>query len=307
MSDLRIGVAQRAPLPCDDQTDALRAFREDVAETLRKHPDVQMLVFPEMHLNGTEHLPEAERAAALERAAVALDSEFVRSLGAIAAEHGIWLCPGSLGESVAPSEQHPEGDFFNTQLLFDPAGDLRASYRKMFPWRPFEPHTPGTEFVVADLDGAGVAGMSICYDAWFPEHTRQIVWLGADVVLNIVKTTSPDREQELVLARANAIVNQCTVVSVNCAGPVGRGRSIVVGPEGFVMAEAGIGEETLVVTVDPDHTASVREHGTMFTNRMWDQLQPGDAEIPLPMYNGKISPANWAPRRTQSFEPTEME
>ncbi|QIK63745.1 carbon-nitrogen hydrolase family protein [Leucobacter viscericola] len=307
MSDLRIGVAQRAPLPCDDQTDALRALREDVAETLRKHPDIQMLVFPEMHLNGTEHLPEAERPAALEQAAVALDSDFVRALGEIAAEHGIWLCPGSLGERVAPSEQHPEGDFFNTQLLFDPAGKLRASYRKMFPWRPFEPHTPGTEFVVADLDGAGVAGMSICYDAWFPEHSRQIVWLGADVVLNIVKTTSPDREQELVLARANAIVNQCTVVSVNCAGPVGRGRSIVVGPEGFVLAEAGIGEETLVVTVDPDHTANVRERGTMFTNRMWDQLKPGDAEIPLPMYNGKISPANWAPRGTQSFDSTEME
>ena len=29
--------------------------------------------------------------------------------------------------------------------------------------------------------------------------------IGAEVVLNIVKTTTPDREQELVLARANAI------------------------------------------------------------------------------------------------------
>ncbi|QIM17858.1 carbon-nitrogen hydrolase family protein [Leucobacter coleopterorum] len=307
MSDLRIGVAQRSPLPCDDPAGALRAFREDVAATLRKHPDIQMLVFPEMHLNGTEHLPEADRPATLKSAAVTLNSAFVNALGSIASEHGIWLCPGSLGELAEASEKHPQGDFFNTQLLFDPAGTLRASYRKMFPWRPFEPHTPGTEFVVAELDGTGVAGMSICYDAWFPEHSRQTAWLGADVILNIVKTTSPDREQELVLARANAIVNQVTVVSVNCAGPVGRGRSIVVDAEGFVMAEAGIGEETLVVTIDPDHTAEVRGRGTMFTNRMWNQLQPGDAEIPLPMYNGTISPARWAPRRTQASDITETE
>ena len=58
------------------------------------------------------------------------------------------------------------------------------------------------------------------------------------MILNLVQTTTPDRAQELVLARANAIVNQVFVVSVNCAGPDGMGRSIVVDPEGAVLAEA---------------------------------------------------------------------
>lgn len=312
MTALRIGVAQRAPLPCDDPEAALSALRADLVSSLEAHPGINMLVYPEMHLNGVEHLPENARAAALEQAAAPLDGPFVASLASLAAEFGIWLCPGSIGELAAPSASRPSGEFFNTQLLFDPEGELVGSYRKMFPWRPFEPHTPGTEFVVADLTSAdrgefGRAGLSICYDVWFPEHPRQLAWLGADVVLNIVKTTSPDREQELVLARANAITNQNVMVSVNCAAPVGRGRSIVVGPEGHVMAEAGLGEETLVVDYDPAHVAAVRERGTAGMNRLWHQFRHGDAPIPLPMYEGRIDPDTWTPRGTPSSAHTETE
>src|SRR3712207_8004307 len=46
----------------------------------------------------------------------------------------------------------------------------------------------------------------------FPEVTRHLAWMGAEVVVNPVKTTTADRAQELVLARANAIVNQVYVL-----------------------------------------------------------------------------------------------
>lgn len=290
---ITVGLAQRAALPIDGWASG---FRADVTATLEAHPEIELLAYPEFHLCGTEHLPASERAAALEGAAVPLDDDSVAALGRIAAEHGVWLCPGSIGE------RGENGEFFNTQLLFDPTGALRARYRKMFPWRPFEPHTPGTEFVVQPLAEPGetatdapVAGFSICYDSWFPEHSRQLAWLGADLILNIVKTTTPDREQELVLARANAIANQNVVASVNSAGPVGRGRSIVVDPEGFVLAEAGIGEETLVFRFDPARVASVRERGTMGSNRLWAQFTGRDDPIPLPMYEGRIDPSTWSP------------
>lgn len=284
---LTIGLAQRGPQQIDGGLDD---FERDVAETLRNHPSIELLVYPEMHLCGTEHLPEEDRPGALESAAVLLDDAYVSELGRIASRHGVWLCPGSIGE------RGPNGEFFNTQVLFDPEGRLRASYRKMFPWRPDEPHRPGTEFVVQDLDNAGVAGLSICYDAWFPEHSRQTAWLGAEFVLNIVKTTTPDREQELVIARANAIVNQNYTMSVNCAAPVGRGRSIAVDPEGFVIAEAGLGEQTLVVEFDRSRLAEVRARGTVASSRPWAQFRPGDARIPLPLYQGRIDPDTWAPR-----------
>lgn len=286
---LVIGLAQRAPLPVGQSLDA---FRDDVARTLGAHPEIEMLVYPEMHLHDAGHLPEAERAEVLEAAAVALDDPFVTELGSVAAEHGIWLVPGSIGERAGDG-------YFNTELLFDPEGALRAHYRKMFPWRPFEPHRPGTEFVVAELDAGGgrhgSIGLSNCYDAWFPEHSRQLAWLGADAIVNVVKTTSQDREQELVLARANAIVNQVYMFSVNCAAPVGRGRSIAVDPEGWVIGEAGLGEDTLVVRYDPDRVISVRRDGTSGTNRPWAQFLPGDDPVPLPMYEGRIDPGRWAP------------
>lgn len=293
---IMVGLAQRSPLPIGTGLDA---FRADVAETLQRFPEIGMLFYPEMHLHDAGHLPEEERPAALEAGAVALDDPYIAELGAIAAEHGIWLVPGSIGEKAADG-------YFNTELLFDPAGNLRARYRKMFPWRPFEPHDYGTEFVVADTTvpgraSHGMLGLSNCYDAWFPEHSRNLAWLGSDAIVNVVKTTSPDREQELVLARANAIVNQLYMFSVNCAAPTGRGRSIAVDPEGLVLGEAGLGEDTLVVRFDPERVARVRREGTMGTNRVWAQVGPGDAEIPLPMYEGRINPEQWAPRlRTEN-------
>lgn len=290
VQELVVGLAQRAPLPIDK---SLPVFQEDVARTINRFGRIDMLVYPEMHLHGSEHLPAEERESAREEAAVPLEDDFVSQIGQIAADHGIWLCPGSIGE------RDSEGRFFNTQLLFGPDGTLMASYRKMFPWRPFEPHQPGTEFVVAPVSGFGAVGLSNCYDAWFPEHSRHLAWMGSAAILNVVKTTSQDREQELVLARANAIVNQVYMLSVNCAEPVGRGRSIAVDPEGMVLGEAALGEDTIVVRLDPAKVQRVRSNGTAGTNRVWSQLQADDAPIPLPLYGGTLDPSRWSPHASK--------
>lgn len=289
--ELSVGLAQRTPLHGLTALNALAELRTDVERTLTHHPELDMLVYPELHLQGVDHLPTDEQAAALARMAVPLDDPYVSKIGEVAAEFGIWLCPGSIGETTGTHAQ------YNTQLLFSPDGTLSASYRKMFPWRPFEPHRPGTEFVVSPIAGHGVLGLSNCYDAWFPEHSRHLAWMGADAIINIVKTTSQDRDQELVLARANAIVNQVYMLSVNCAEPVGRGRSIAVDPEGHVLAEAGPSEETLIVRVDPSHIQRVRARGTAGTNRVWSQFTADDDPIPLPLYSGQIDPARWSPHR----------
>ena len=68
-----------------------------------------------------------------------------------------------------------------------------------------------------------------------------------------------------LLAQARAIENQSYVVACNTAGthagvPMGGG-SIVVGPWGAVLAEAGVDEEVLVVDIDLD---LVRETRTQF-------------------------------------------
>ena len=77
----------------------------------------------------------------------------------------------------------------------------------MFPWRPAERYDPGNKFDVVHTGELNL-GLSIYYDAWLAASTRQLAWSSAEVILNVVKTTTPERQQELILAQANAIVNQ---------------------------------------------------------------------------------------------------
>jgi predicted amidohydrolase len=269
--------------------DPVSAFADEVKAALSTKPDSKLVVFPELHLFG-DGTPDRQRTEALQDSAETLDGPRVKELQQLAADLGIWLVPGSV------CERGPEGQLFNTQLVLSPEGELAGYYRKIFPWRPFEPYDPGDRFTTVDLAGIGRVGLNICYDAWYPEVSRQLAWMGAEVILNVVKTTTPDRRQELVLAKANAIVNQVFVVSVNCAGPTGQGRSIIVDPEGNTIAEAGDDAEVLL-TADLDLTAveHVRTHGTENLNRPWSQFRDGEAAVELPVYQGRINPVTWTP------------
>jgi predicted amidohydrolase len=272
-------LVQAEPVPFDRPLDV---FADEVAAVLAEHPGTRLLLYPELHLCGAERPADT---------AEPLDGPRTRRLAELAGDLGIWLVPGSV------CERGPAGEVFNTALAFSPDGSLVASYRKIFPWRPYEPYDPGDRFVVFDIPEAGRVGFSICYDAWFPELTRHLAWMGAEVVLNPVQTTTADRFQELVLARANAIVNQVFVVSLNVAGPFGMGRSIVVGPEGQVLAETpDASPAVLPVALDVDEVARVRQRGTAGVNRMWEQFTESDAPIELPLYQGRIEPGRWRPR-----------
>ena len=268
------------------------AFADEVKAALAAQPHSRLVVFPELHLFGDSE-PDQQRTEVLQDSAEPLDGPRVTELRQVAADLGIWLVPGSV------CERGPEGQLFNTQLVLSPEGELAGYYRKIFPWRPFEPYDPGDRFTTVDLAGIGRVGLNICYDAWFPEVSRQLAWMGAEVILNVVKTTTPDRRQELVLAKANAIVNQVFVVSVNCAGPTGKGLSIIVDPEGNTLAEAD-DDAPVLLTAELDLAAveHVRTHGTENLNRPWSQFRDGEDAVELPVYQGRINPATWSP---QSF------
>ena len=163
---------------------------------------------------------------------------------------------------------------------------------------------PGAEFVVFDMSGTGRVGLSICYDAWFPETTRHLAWMGAELIVNVVRTATSDRAQEVVLNRANAITNQVFVASVNSAAPSGIGRSLVIDPQGTVRAETvDASDSTLTDVIDLDEVSNVRRYGTAGLNRVWDQFRPGDAPLELPLYGGRIDPATWNAAHTTEEPP----
>jgi formamidase len=260
---LSIAGVQTSPVFGDPES-TLHRMAERVARVRAVVPRVQLVMFPELHLPALPPLlePHGESPAGL---AVDVPGPLTERLGEIARDNGVWLVPGSVYE-------RGEGDgIHNTCLVLSPEGELAASYRKVFPWQPHESSAPGDRFTTFDVPDVGRIGLSICYDGSFPETCRQLAWMGAEVVLQPTLTTTSDRNQELVMARANAIFNELYVVSLNAGSPAALGRSLIVDPEGLVRLEAGGGEELLTDVLDLDAVTRVREHGTAGVSRIWDQ------------------------------------
>jgi formamidase len=282
MRTLSIAALQAAPV-FRDPAATLELFRRRLAGIKATMPGVQLVLAPELHLSAQPGLLE-EQADYPQSVAVAIPGPLTEELSALALEHSVWLVPGTVFERAEDGRLH------NTALAFSPEGELVARYRKVFPWQPHEDCAPGDRFVTFDIPDIGRFGFAICYDGNFPEAFRQLVWMGAEVVLQPTLTTTSDRPAELILARANAIANQLYVVNVNAATPAGLGRSLVVDPEGIVRVQAGEGEELVTDVLDLDAVTRVREHGLAGVSRMWEQLIRAGPAIELPAYGGRFQP-----------------
>ncbi|MCI1984334.1 MAG: carbon-nitrogen hydrolase family protein [Bifidobacteriaceae bacterium] len=321
-SPLRLIMVQAPQLPVDATDGTFYTFESSVRQAVEEAPTpsspdvVTLVMFPEMHLFGTGDLPEKIAGEAQVAAGITLPRKgtpggrfsqaahgkgranssgpqsYAARFSQLAHELNIWLIPGTLCEKMRdkPTAIH------NTAAVWSPQGKLVASYRKICPWRPYEIYTPGTTFTVFTIPGVGRVGFTICYDAWFPEITRQVAWKGAELIVNLVRTTTPDRELELTLARSNAIVNQAFIASLNAPAPRGYGKSILVGPEGEVLDQLDNDQPGIIsAEIDLGHAQSIRDNGTLGLNRMWHQFRDSDPTIPLPLYEGSIRASRWPP------------
>jgi formamidase len=288
MRTLSIAALQTVPVFRDPEA-TLAQLAQRAPRVRAMAPDTQLLLLPELHLSSSPP-PLDERAGYADEVAVDIPGPLTDALGEIARSTELWLVPGSV------FERGEAGRIHNTCLVLSPEGELVARYRKVFPWQPQEGCAPGDSFVTFDIPEAGRIGLSICYDGSFPETCRQLAWMGAEVILQPSLTTTSDRNQELVMARANAIFNQLYVVSLNAAAPAGLGRSMVVDPEGIVRLEAGDSEEMLTDVLDLDAVTRVRRFGTAGVSRMWDQIQRQGPGIHLPMYDGSVQPRSSSQR-----------
>jgi formamidase len=271
---------QTAGVPGDPAA-TLAQFEERVRSLRGLFDGLELVVAPELHLMAIP--PLLEKEVPLETLAVDVPGELTQRLAALARETGLWLIPGSVYERA-------EDGIANTAVVLSPGGELHASYRKCFPWQPYETTQPGARTVCFDIDGVGRFGLAICHDGAFPEIFRSLAWQGAEAIFQVTLTGTSDRDAEVVIARANAIVNQVAVVNVNAAAPVGNGRSLVVDAEGAVRYEAGTAEEVVTAVLDLDAVARVRERGSFGLNRLWEEMDRVGPTLELPMYDGRYRP-----------------
>lgn len=210
------------------------------------YPWVEMVVFSELAASGPAHASAQPQGGAFETA-----------FQEMARKHGVWLIPGSIFEKL-------DGRIYNMTPVIDPRGEIVTRYRKMFPFAPYEAGTtPGDEVCVFDVPDVGRFGVSICYDIWFPELTRQLTAMGAEVIINPVLASFLDRPADLLIAQASAAMFQSYVFHINGLIAGGTGQSIVVDPAGRLIHQARSGEEFIPVEVDLGMLRRQRERGLL--------------------------------------------
>jgi formamidase len=251
----------------------------DVTMNIHKQlPWVNMLVFHELIVPALVQFVTPENKDWWKKNSGPVPGPQTERLCELACRVNRWIIPGSMWEIE-------DGKLYNTSVVISPEGKIAAKYRKMFPWLPYEAGTsPGEEFCVFDIPDVGRFGLCICYDMWFPEVARTLAWMGAEVIIQPTLTPTSDRPLELVMARANALFNQCYFVSINGVGEWGGGRSTIIDPDGRILQEAGTSQTFMTELIDLDHTTRTREYGTLGLGQTLKQLR--DSGHKFPMYGG---------------------
>lgn len=117
-----------------------------------------------------------------------------------------------------------------------------------------------------------VAG-AVCYDLRFPETIRRQIFMGSGVLVVSAQWPSSRLDHWQALLRARAIENQCYVVATNSCGITGKmemaGHSVILSPDGRVLREAGIAEETIVCALDVQAVNILRERFYPAGERPW--------------------------------------
>ena len=257
-----------------DRGDNLARIASEVSALKKRMPWIQMVVVGELAAFGAD----PARAQPMPGPAETRFREIAR-------KNRVWLLPGSIYE-------RKESLVFNTAPVIDPAGTVVARYRKQFPFYPYEKGVaPGHESVVFDVPGMGRFGVSICYDMWFPETTRSLCSMGAEVILHPTMTYTVDRDVELSISRASAATNQCYFVDVNVAGELGLGRSIVCGPGGEVIHLAGSGREVIAFEIDFAYLRDVRERGWQCLGQPLKSFR--DSKVVFPAYDAGVASSEY--------------
>lgn len=175
-------------------------------------------------------------------------------LAADCRELGVWAVFGLLER---------DGDrLFNACALVGPGG-LVGGYRKVhLPYLGIDRFaTPGDRpFAVHDLGGLRL-GMNICYDGSFPESSRVLALLGADLI--VLPTNWPTGARAAChLPEARALENHVYYFAVNRVGEERGfrfiGRSRVIDYNGEIIASAGDAEEIVCAEIEPEKAREKR-------------------------------------------------
>ncbi|MGB6128648.1 MAG: carbon-nitrogen hydrolase family protein [Psychrilyobacter sp.] len=231
----------------------IEANIKKVKNSLKKL-DTEMLILPELFNTGymypskndiqpyTEQIPQGKTTKALENLAKE-NNTFI--IGGIAEVEGEYI--------------------YNTIVVVGPNGYI-GKYRKIHLTKLEKKiFASGNEIKVFDILNHKI-GFSICYDIWFPEHSRIMAVKGVELVCHPSNFGGKD---SLDFSRIRALENNVFIVTCNRVGNEKgndfdahfRGESQVVSPKGEILKQSNDKED--IVTLNLDLSESNQKSGPM--------------------------------------------
>lgn len=255
---MRIALAQMSNAGSVEQN--LSKSLDAIAQAARR--GAELILFPEVQL--TEFFPQypgQDKSGYL----VSLHSQTVAAFQAACRENGIMAVPNLyLADPAQPAG--PKG--YDASLVIDRRGDLLgvqkmvhvAQAPQFFEQDYYLPADDG--FHVFDTEH-GRMGVVVCFDRHYPESVRTEALRGAELVL--IPTVNTRREPMELFeqeVRVQAFQNCCYIAMCNRVGCEGdmdfAGESLVVAPDGTVVAKADDTEQIVYADVDLSQVRDVR-------------------------------------------------
>ena len=227
----------------------LLRVRDGLAEIseFHKHISPGIFILPELWATGFAY----EKLPALAK----VIPELLQKLQKLAAEYQVFIA-GSLPE-------YSNNNYYNTLFITGPEGNA-GTYRKQRLFSPMAEDTffsSGTDPGPVQTSLGPVAGL-ICYDLRFPELLRAQTALGASLLVVPAQWPAARINHWRILVQARAIENQMFVVAANRCGTTDGtkfgGHSMIVGPDGSILLEAGPDEEYGGTMLDTTATVAVK-------------------------------------------------
>lgn len=283
MNELKIGFLQQHNVT--DRQDNMVRLAEGIADLAQR--GAQLIVLQELH--NSLYFCQVEDVDNF-NLAEPIPGSSTDFFGELARQYHVVIVT-SLFEKRAPGLYH------NTAVVIEADGSIAGKYRKMH--IPDDPayyekfyFTPGDMGFRPIDTSVGRLGVLVCWDQWYPEAARLMALQGAQLLIyptaiGYALSDTPDEQQRqreawTTVQRGHAVANGLPVITVNRTGfepdPSGQtegiqfwGSSFVAGPQGELHYQASTDEEeSIIVSVDLDHSENVRRWWPFLRDRRID-------------------------------------
>jgi predicted amidohydrolase len=250
-----------------DKIRNLEQSKDYIKDARRKKADV--VCFPEFQMGFS---PSDQKQNELREISEAVNTgNFVKSLRRCAKENTIDIIITTYEKSATKNK------VFDSALAIRKDGAIIARYRKIhlydaLGFRESDKFLAGNNIEKPFQFEATRIGLMICYDIRFPEVSRILSVLGAELlvipsawVYGVMK-----EEHWQTFTKARAIENGVHVIAPNQVGNIYTGRSMVVDPFGTVLLDLGNKEGMAVVELEKSDIIKVRRNLPLLKNRRTD-------------------------------------